>query len=130
MLVDPISDLLARIRNAYLARHSQVKVPHSKLKEAIVKILVDEGYLESYEVTGEKPKQTLKLKLRYINNKPAITGLKRVSKPGRRLYAAVNDIPKTLGGYGITIVSTNKGMLTDKQARKLSVGGELICQVW
>ncbi len=130
MLSDPVGDLLARIRNAYLARHDQVVVPHSKLKEAVVKILVDEGYLDSYQVTGDKPKLSLELKLKYINNKPAITGIKRVSKPGRRLYAAVTDIPKTLGGYGITIVSTNKGVLTDKQARKASVGGELICQVW
>ncbi len=130
MLSDPIGDLLARIRNAHLARHQELVMPHSKLKENIVKILKEEGYLESYEVTGEKPKLSLKIKLKYINNKPAITGIKRVSKPGRRLYASVADIPKTLGGYGITIVSTNKGLLTDKQARKANVGGELICQVW
>ncbi len=130
MLADPISDFITRIKNAYLARHNELVMPHSKLKQAIATIMMDEGYLEAVEVEGELPKLTLKLKLHYLNHKPAVTGIKRISKPGRRLYTSVNDIPKTLGGYGITIVSTSKGLLTDRQARKKSVGGELICQVW
>ena len=130
MLADPIGDFITRIRNAYLVRHDELLVPHSKMKRAIAEIMVTEGYLDGVEVVGKAPKLSLKLKLRYIKDKPAITGIKRVSKPGRRLYASVKDIPKTLGGYGITIVSTSKGLLTDKQAKKSSVGGELICQVW
>jgi len=113
-----------------MADHKQVSVPYSKAKKAVVDILVSEGYVEAVEVDTKSKHPQLVIQLKYVGKSPAITGVKRLSKPGRRLYSASTDLPKTLGGYGITIVSTNKGVMTDVQARQQNVGGELICQIW
>lgn len=129
-MTDPIADMMIRIKNALLVRHSQVIVPHSKLKEAVAKVLLENNYLEAVEVKPLKPQAELVLKLKYVGKLPAITDVKRVSKPGRRLYAPADKVPQALGGYGITIVSTSKGIVTDAEARKLNVGGEIMCQVW
>jgi small subunit ribosomal protein S8 len=129
-MTDPIADMLTRIKNALLAQHKEVVLPHSKIKEAIAQILVDNNYVDSFEVIKQKPQSKLSLKLGYQNKWPKITGIRRVSKPGRRLYTAVGQIPATLNGYGITIVSTSKGLMTDTQAREKNVGGELLCQIW
>ena len=129
-MTDPIADMLARIKNALLAKHKQVVMPHSKVKEAIAKILADNNYIEGFEVVEKKPQSDLLLKLVYKGKLSMISGVKRVSKPGRRLYSTVDKVPSTLNGYGITIVSTSKGLLTDKEARQQNVGGELLCQVW
>lgn len=129
-MTDPIADLLIRIKNAHMARQEQLLVPFSKIKKNIAEILQKEGYLESVSVTEANPFSQLEIKLRYIGKMPALTDVKRLSKPGRRLYAPAKDIPRALGGYGITIISTSRGMMTDKEARKQNIGGELICQVW
>jgi len=129
-MTDPIADMLIRIKNALLARHKEVVVPHSKLKEAIAHILVKNNYLTEVKVVKQLPQSALVLTLGYEHKWPKITGVKRISKPGRRLYTAAGRVPSTLNGYGITIVSTSKGLLTDKQARQANVGGELICQIW
>ena len=136
MIVDPIADMLARIKNAQLARKDEVYIPHSKMKEKIAEILKREGYIEDY-VVSEKNKKgnqgTLILKLKYLddrNRKPAIMGLRRVSKPGRRIYVGVDEIPYVRKGLGVAILSTNKGILTDAEARKNRVGGEVLCYVW
>jgi len=130
MTTDPIADIIIRIKNAHMARHESLKVPYSKMKKAIVDILVEEGYLTSATIEESKPFNYLSLELKYIGKLPAINDVKRLSKPGRRLYSPVNKIPKTLGGYGITILSTSKGVMTDAKARKANLGGELLCQVW
>lgn len=129
-MTDPVADFITRIRNAYMARHESVVAVYSKMNKAIADILVDEGYISDVSVEEKKPFSEITVTLKYINGKPAMTGIKRVSKPGRRLYAKVGDIPQALGGYGNTLVSTSKGVLTDAAARKSSVGGELLCQVW
>jgi small subunit ribosomal protein S8 len=129
-MTDPIADMLARVQNALLARHKEVKLPHSKIKQAIAKILQENDYIESFSVVEQEPQAVLEIQLGYKDKWPKITGVKRISKPGRRLYASVDRIPVTLNGYGITIVSTSKGLLSDKQARKENVGGELLCQIW
>jgi small subunit ribosomal protein S8 len=129
-MTDPIADMIIRIKNALLVRHESVEVPHSKMKAALAKLLVDSNYLESVEVKDIKPQAVLLLKLRYVGKSPAITDVKRLSKPGRRVYAPAHKIPRALGGYGLTLVSTSRGILTDTQARQQNVGGELLCQVW
>lgn len=129
-MTDPIADMIIRIKNALLARHSQVIVPHSKIKRSIAQILEQEGYIGGFEQTSEVPQPNLVINLKYTGKTPVITDVRRLSTPGRRLYAAANQIPRALGGYGITIISTNKGVITDKQARKQNVGGELLCQIW
>lgn len=129
-MTDPIADMLTRIKNAILARHNELEVPHSKVKEAIVKILAANGYLESYEVVAKSPQSVIVMKPKYFGKTPAITDLKRISKPGQRRYFSVKYIPRALGGYGLTIVSTSKGLLTDKEAKKQNLGGEVMCQVW
>lgn len=129
-MTDPIADMIIRIKNALLARHSEVSMPHSKLKQSIAKILVAEGYIEGVEVKSDSIVPQIMIKLKYQGKTPAITDVRRISKPGRRLYAPANQIPRALGGYGITIVSTSKGVITDTQARKQNVGGEIICQIW
>jgi small subunit ribosomal protein S8 len=132
-MTDPIADLLIRIKNAHMARQQQLLVPFSKVKKNIAEILQQEGYLESVgvtDITTANPFMQIEIKLRYVGKLPAVTDVKRLSKPGRRLYAPAKDIPRALGGYGVTIVSTSKGIMTDKQARKQNIGGELICQVW
>ena len=130
LITDPIGDMLTRIKNAQMAKKKQLAIPHSNLKEAIARKLAENNYIESVEVEEKKPQSDIIIELRYVDQLPAITGMKRISKPGRRLYSKTNKIPATLGGYGMTLVTTSKGVLTDKEARKKSVGGELLCQVW
>ena len=131
---DPIADMLTRIRNAIMVRHDSVTMPSSKIKVAIAKILKEEGYVQSYQVTNDVPQPQLIVQLKYIGDlkhqRPVITGLKRVSKPGRRLYTSAQEIPWVRSGMGISILSTPKGVLTGQQARRLNVGGEVICYVW
>ena len=129
---DPIADMLTRIRNANTAKHDTVDVPASKTKIAIANILVDEGYIEKYELIEEGRFKTMRLTLKYgaDKNEKIITGLKRISKPGLRIYVGKEELPKVLGGLGIAILSTNQGIITDKQARKLQVGGEVLAFVW
>ncbi len=129
-MTDPIADMLTRIKNAILAHHDELEVPHSKVKAAIVKILADHGYLNSFSVVDKTPQKVLVLKPKYFGKTPAITDLKRISRPGQRRYFSVKYIPRALGGYGLTIVSTSKGVLTDKEAKKQNLGGEVMCQVW
>ena len=132
VVTDPIADMLTRIRNANTAKHDTVDVPASKTKIAIANILVDEGYIEKYELIEEGSFKTMRLTLKYgaDKNEKIITGLKRISKPGLRIYVGKEELPKVLGGLGIAILSTNQGIITDKQARKLQVGGEVLAFVW
>ena len=129
---DPIADMLTRIRNANTAKHDTVDVPASKMKLAIANILLDEGYIAKYDLVEDGHFQTIHITLKYgaDKNEKVITGLKRISKPGPRVYANTEDIPRVLGGLGTAIISTNKGVVTDKEARKLGVGGEVLCFVW
>lgn len=129
-MTDPIADMIIRIKNALLARHSEVSIPHSKIKQAIASILEAEGYVAGVEVKQDSAQPQIVLKLKYTGKVPAITDVRRLSTPGRRLYASSRTIPRALGGYGITIVSTSAGVMTDKQARQKNAGGELICQIW
>ena len=129
---DPIADMLTRIRNANTAKHDTVDVPASKMKVAIAKILQDEGYIVKYDVLDEGAFSTIRITLKYgrDKNEKIISGIRRISKPGLRVYAGREDLPKVLGGLGITIVSTNLGVMTDKEARKNNVGGEVLAYVW
>ena len=129
---DPIADMLTRIRNANTAKHDTVDIPSSKIKVAIADILVDEGYIAKYDIIEEGSYKTIRVTLKYgaDKNEKIITGIKRISKPGLRVYAGKEEIPSVLGGLGIAILSTNKGILTDKQARKEQVGGEVLAFVW
>ena len=129
---DPIADMLTRIRNANTAKHDTVDVPASKMKIAIADILVNEGYIAKYELSDEGAFQNMHITLKYgaDKNEKIITGLKRISKPGLRVYASKENLPKVLGGLGIAILSTNQGVITDKEARKLQVGGEVLAFVW
>ena len=129
---DPIADMLTRIRNANSAKHDTVDVPASKMKIAIADILLDEGYIAKYNIYEENGFKTIRIVLKYgaDKNEKVISGLKRISKPGLRVYANTADVPKVLGGLGVAILSTNKGIITDKVARKEGVGGEVLCFVW
>ena len=129
---DPIADMLTRIRNANTAKHDTVDVPASKMKIAIADILVDEGYITKYDIVEDGNFKSIGVTLRYgaDKNEKVITGIKRISKPGLRVYAGKDEIPTVLGGLGIAILSTNKGIVTDKEARKLQVGGEVLAFVW
>ena len=129
---DPIADMLTRIRNANTAKHDTVDVPASKMKIAIADILVDEGYITKYDLTEDGAVKTMHITLKYgaDKNEKIITGIKRISKPGLRVYASKEDLPKVLGGLGTAIISTNKGVLTDKEARKENVGGEVLAFIW
>ena len=129
---DPIADMLTRIRNANTAKHDTVDVPASKMKLAIAKILLDEGYIAKYDVIEDGTFKTIHITLKYgaDKNEEIITGLKRISKPGLRVYANREELPKVLGGLGIAIISTNQGVVTDKEARKLGVGGEVLAFIW
>ena len=129
---DPIADMLTRIRNANTAKHDTVDVPSSKIKLSIAEILLNEGYIAGYDVVEDGGFKTIHITLKYgaDKNEKIITGLKRSSKPGLRVYAGKDDIPKVLGGLGIAILSTNQGVVTDKEARKLQVGGEVLAFVW
>ena len=129
---DPIADMLTRIRNANTAKHDTVDVPASKMKLAIAKILLDEGYIAKYDVIEDGNFKTIHITLKYgaDKNEKIISGIKRISKPGLRVYAGKEDLPKVLGGLGVAIISTNQGVVTDKEARKLGVGGEVLAFVW
>ncbi len=128
---DPIADLLTRIRNAITARHETVSIPVSKMKKSIVDILYNEGFIQSYDVVEEDGHNNIKVVLKYDGkSRSAITNLKRISKPGLRVYCGCEDLPRVLGGYGIAIISTSRGVITDKKARELKVGGEVLAYVW
>ena len=129
---DPIADMLTRIRNANTAKHDTVDIPASKIKVAIAGILLDEGYITKYDIIEDGNFKTIRIALKYgaDKNQRIITGIKRISKPGLRVYAGAEDMPKVLGGLGVAIVSTNKGVMTDKEARALNIGGEVLCFVW
>lgn len=132
MMSDPIADMLTRIRNANVAKHDTVEVPSSKVKKAIAEILLSEGYIKAYDVTADGVKETIRITLKYgkDKNEKVISGIKRISKPGLRVYADSENLPKVLGGLGTAIISTNKGVVADKEARKLNVGGEVIAFIW
>ncbi|AQS57977.1 30S ribosomal protein S8 [Desulforamulus ferrireducens] len=131
VMTDPIADFLTRIRNANTVYHDKVEAPASNVKRAIAEILKQEGYIKDYDYVEDGKQGILRLYLKYGSNKQrVITGLKRISKPGLRVYAKKDQIPKVLGGLGIAIVSTSKGIMTDKQARQLGLGGEVVCYVW
>ncbi len=130
-ITDPIADMLTRIRNAGSARHTSVNVPASGMKKAIAQILLDEGYIKGFELVNEGVQGTIKIALKYTANKEkAISGLRRVSKPGLRVYAGAEELPRVLKGLGVAIISTSKGIMTDKQARAQHVGGEVLAFVW
>ena len=131
-MTDPIADMLTRIRNANTAKHDTVDVPASKIKTEIARTLLDEGYIKAYEIVEDGVVKTIKITLKYgaDKNQKVISGLKRISKPGLRVYAGVENMPKVLGGLGIAIISTNKGIVTDKEARAMNVGGEVLAFVW
>ena len=131
MMTDPIADMLSRIRNANNARHKSVDIPCSNIKKEIAKILLDEGYIKGYDVVEDDKQGIIKIDLKYSQDgERVISGLKRISKPGLRVYVKCDDVPKVLGGLGIAIISTSKGIITDKKARQDKVGGEVICYVW
>ena len=129
---DPIADMLTRIRNAQVAKHDSVVIPASNTKKAIAKILMEEGYIRSYENIDDGLQGQIKIVLKYINGKaqPVIVGLKRISKPGLRVYAKCEELPKVLGGLGVAIVSTSRGLMTDKNARNNNLGGEVLAYIW
>ncbi len=130
-MTDPIADMLTRIRNANTVGHETVEIPASKMKKAIAEILKEEGYIADYDVIEDNKQGTIKVTMKYGSNKEkVISGIKKISKPGLRVYAKANEVPKVLGGLGIAIISTSNGIISDKEARKLGVGGEVICYVW
>ena len=130
-VTDPLADMLTRIRNANTAKHSKVDIPASKMKVSVARILKSEGYIKNYKLIKDRKHGVLRIYLKYDEfNEGVIIGLKRMSKPGRRLYVKKDDIPLVLNGMGITVLSTSKGVLADREARKLNVGGELLCSIW
>ena len=131
MVNDPIADMLTRIRNALMARHRQVLIPSSKMKVAVARLLKEEGFIQHYDVTRDRPQPMLRIILKYDKNrKPVLSGLKRVSKPGCRVYTPYREIPWVLSGMGVAILTTPRGMMTDRQARRAQLGGEELCYVW
>jgi len=130
-MTDPIADMLTRIRNALLARKKEISVPYAKIKFEIARILKKEGYLKDFEkIKGKGNREEIRLLLKYINNKPSISVIKRISKPGCRIYSGFRNLPKSYGGLGILIISTPKGLMTDKEARIKRLGGEIICEIF
>ncbi len=129
-ITDPIADLLTRIRNANMVNHANVEIPASKLKVELVKLLKEEGYIADYKVQDKDAFKVINVELKYIGNKPVIRGLQRVSTPGLRTYSKAKNLPRVFGGLGVAIVSTSKGLMTDKAARKDNIGGEVLCYVW
>ena len=130
-ITDPIADMLTRLRNAGSAKHESVEVPASKMKKAIAQILLEEGYIKSYKVADEGPQGTIKITLKYTaDGTRAISGMRRVSKPGLRIYAPADELPQVLRGLGLAIISTSKGIMTDKRAREEHVGGEVLAFIW
>ena len=131
VMTDPIADMLTRIRNANSVYHDKVEIPGSKIKEAIAVILKDEGFIKDFEVIDDNKQNVIKVSLKYgANREKVISGLKRISKPGLRVYSQKDQLPKVLGGLGIAIISTSKGLMTDKEARKAGLGGEVLAYVW
>lgn len=130
-VTDPIADMLTRIRNASAARHRELTCPSSRVKREIARILVDEGFIESFETSQDGVMELLSMRLKYVEGRtPVVSGLKRISKPGLRVYARKTEIPRVLGGLGLAILSTSRGIMTGQQARKLNLGGEVLCYVW
>ena len=129
-ITDPIADLLTRIRNANMVNHQSVEIPSSKLKVELVKLLKEEGYIADYKLVDKDAFKVINVELKYIGNKPVIRGLQRVSTPGLRAYSKAKNLPRVFGGLGVAIVSTSKGLMTDKAARKDNIGGEILCYVW
>jgi small subunit ribosomal protein S8 len=132
-MTDPVADMLTRLRNANVAKHEVVRMPSSKLKEALADILAREGYIEGYGVAGDlgRPGRTLEITLRFSDDRePTISGLRRISKPGLRVYSKADRLPRVLGGLGVAVLSTSQGLLTDREARERRVGGEVLCYVW
>jgi small subunit ribosomal protein S8 len=130
-VTDPLSDMLTRIRNANIAKHGRVDIPASKMKISVAKILKDEGYIKNFKLIKDRTHGVLRIYLKYDEfNQGVITGLKRMSKPGRRVYVKGNDIPLILNGMGVAVLSTSKGVLADREARKANIGGELLCSIW
>jgi len=128
---DPIADMLTRIRNASAARHRELALPSSKVKREIARILTEEGFIESWDTATEGVQEMLSVRLKYVEGRtPVVSGLKRISKPGLRVYARKTEIPRVLGGLGLAILSTSRGIMTGSQARKLNLGGEVLCYVW
>lgn len=130
-MTDPVADMLTRIRNAVMRRHESVSMPASRLKGEIARLLKEEGFIRHYKLVSDGPRTSLKIELKYIDeDDPVITGLSRVSTPGRRVYVGSDRVPKVKGGYGVAILSTNRGVMTDKQSRQTRIGGEVLCYVW
>jgi small subunit ribosomal protein S8 len=129
-LSDPVADYLARVRNAISAKHDKVDIPSSRVKVEITRILKEEGFIQNYKIQEDKVQGTIRVFLKYSDGSPVITGLKQVSKPGRRIYAHKDKVPKVVGGLGISIVSTSRGIMTGDQSHRAGVGGEVLCQVW
>jgi small subunit ribosomal protein S8 len=129
-LSDPVADYLARVRNAISAKHDKVDIPASRVKVEITRILKEEGFIQNYKIQEDKVQGTIRVFLKYSDGSPVITGLKQVSKPGRRIYAHKDKVPKVVGGLGISIVSTSRGIMTGDQSQRTGVGGEVLCQVW
>ncbi|MBE9536118.1 MAG: 30S ribosomal protein S8 [Proteobacteria bacterium] len=130
-MTDPVADMLTRIRNAGMAKLGKVEMPSSNLKANIAKVLKDEGYIKGYKVTKDEKQGILKLNLKYDDNMmPVIEGISRVSSPGSRIYVKGDNVPKVVGGYGVSILSTSKGLMVDREARKANIGGEILCRVW
>ncbi|MGE3801736.1 MAG: 30S ribosomal protein S8 [Candidatus Kapaibacterium sp.] len=129
-MTDPISDFLTRIRNASRAGHRSVDVPASRIKEGLANILKEQGFIEEFERIDEGPQGVIRMKLRYVNGSPAMLGLRRVSRPGLRRYAGAAELPRVRNGLGIAVISTSHGLMTDKEARRRKVGGEVLCYVW
>ena len=130
MLTDPIADMLTRIRNAIMVKAEKVDIPASRMKLDIAKIMKEEGFIRAYKIIKDKRKGILRISLKYVDGECVITGLKRVSKPGRRIYVGYRDIPKVMGGVGIAILTTPKGIKSDRVCRREKVGGELLCYIW
>ncbi len=131
MTSDPIADLLTRVRNAMLALHTEAIMPSSKLREEVARILSEEGYIDGYSVEDASVGREMTIRLRYDEERvPALTGLQRVSKPGRRVYKGASEVPRVRGGIGVAILSTSDGVMTDREARRRNVGGEILCEVW
>jgi small subunit ribosomal protein S8 len=130
-MTDPISDMLTRIRNASSAMHDDVSIPASKIKQNIARILAEEGFVDGFELDAEEGHPAIKIRLRYTEERErAISGIRRISKPGRRVYRSATELPRVLGGLGVAIISTSQGVMTDKQARRAKVGGEVLAYVW
>ena len=129
-MTDPIADMLTRVRNAIMARHTRVMIPASNMKIAIARILKEEGYIKDYEVLRDSPQGTIRVTLRYVDKRPVLTQLKRVSKPGLRVYTRRDSIPRVRGGLGTAILSTPQGLMTGRKAYQLGLGGEVVCYVW